>query len=93
MFAYNTSVHRDTKLTSFELVFGKIARTPSSFPSYEKLETHISYLQGLICRLIEIKNMAADNLIKAKQNSKLNYDTEARSFLGKARDKVCLKRK
>ena len=32
--------------------------------------------------------MAADNLIKAKQKSKLNYDTKARPFLGKIGDKV-----
>ena len=65
MFAYNTSVHSATKFTPFELAFGKIDRTPSSFPSYEKLETYGSYLQESICRLTEIKNMGADNLIKA----------------------------
>ena len=32
--------------------------------------------------------MAADILIKAKQNSKLNYDTKARSSLGKVGDRV-----
>ena len=88
MFDYNTFVHSATKFTPFELVFGKIAPTPSSFPSYEKLETYGSYLQELISRLTEIKNMAADNLINAKQNSKLIYDTKAGSFLGKVGDNV-----
>ena len=32
--------------------------------------------------------MPADNKIKAKQKSKLNYDAKARSFLGKVGDKV-----
>ena len=77
-FAYNSSVHSAKKFTLFALVFGKIARIPSSFPSNEKLETYGSYLQELICRLTEIKNMAADNLLKGKQYSKLNYDTENR---------------
>ena len=32
MFAYNTSVHEYTNLTPYELVFGRVAKTPSSFP-------------------------------------------------------------
>ena len=48
MFAYNTSVHEATKFTPFEVVFGKIARTPSSFLDPEKLETYGTYLQELI---------------------------------------------
>ena len=48
MFSYNTYVHSATEFTPFKLVFGKIARTPSYFPSYEKLETYGSYLQELL---------------------------------------------
>ena len=93
IFAYNTSIHNATKVTPFELVFGKIARTPSSFPSYEKLETYGQYLQEFISRLTEIRNMTASNLIKVKQNFILNYDTMARSFLGKTGDKVYVQKK
>ena len=32
MFSYNTSVHEGTKCTPYELVFGKLAREPSSEP-------------------------------------------------------------
>ena len=48
MFAYNTSVHEATNFTPYELVFGRIARTPSSFPQGEELETYGSYLRDLI---------------------------------------------
>ena len=68
MFAYNTSVHEATKFTPFEVVFGKIARTPSSFPDHEKSETYGTYRQELILGLSEIKLIAARNLIAAKKH-------------------------
>ena len=34
MFSYNTSVNSAITFTPFELVFGKIARTTSSFPNF-----------------------------------------------------------
>ena len=63
MFAYNTSIHEATKFTPFQIVFGKTARTPSSFPDPEKLETYGTYLQELILRLSEIKLIAAKNFL------------------------------
>ena len=74
MFAYNTSVHEATNFTPYELVFGRIARTPSSFPEGEELETYGSYLRDLIVRLLETRKIAARNLIKAKVCSKEVYD-------------------
>ena len=40
-FSYNTSIHEVTRCTLYELVFGKLARQPSSepLPEHEKLET------------------------------------------------------
>ena len=80
IFAYNTSVHKATKFTPFEVVFGKIARTLSSFPDLGKLENYGTYLQELILRLSETKLVAARNLITAKEHSKENYDQKVKPF-------------
>ena len=53
LFAYKTSVHEATKFKHYEVAFGKIARTPSSFPDPEKLETYGTYLQELKLRSSE----------------------------------------
>ena len=55
-FSYNTSIHEGTKCTPYELVFGKLARQPSSEPllSHEKLETYDYYLINLIRKLHDI---------------------------------------
>ena len=92
MFAYNTSIHEATKFTPFEIVFGKTARTPSSFPDHEKLETYGTYLQELVLRLSEIKLIAAKNLITAKDHSKENYDRKVKPFLGNVGDQVFVKK-
>ena len=92
MFSYNTSIHEATKFTTFELIFRKIARTPSSFPSYERLETYGSYLEELINRLSEIKNLAARNLINSKNGSKQLHDQKLNPFPGKIGDSVYVKR-
>ena len=46
MFSYNTSVHEGINCTPYELVFGKLAREPSSEPlsQQEKLQTYDDYL-------------------------------------------------
>ena len=75
-FSYNTSVHEGTKCTPYELVFGKLARLPTSDPplEHEKLETYDQYLKKLITCLHEIRGIARQNLINAKEKSKFYYD-------------------
>ena len=75
MFSYNTSVHEGTKCTPYELVFGKLAREPSSEPlSQEKLQTYDDYLINFGTQLHEIRTQPRENLIPAKEKSKIYYD-------------------
>ena len=57
-------------------MFGKLARLPSSDPPLEpkKLETYDQYLTKLITRLHEMRGIARQNLINAKEKSKFYYD-------------------
>ena len=45
MLSYNTIVNKDTKCTPYELVFGKLARKPSSEPLSRpgKFKTYNNY--------------------------------------------------
>ena len=76
MLSYNTSVHEGTKCTPYELVFGKIAREPSSEPlsQPEKLQTDDDYLINFVTLLHEMRTQARDNPNSAKEKSKLYYD-------------------
>ena len=88
MFAYNKSVHEATNFTPYELVFGRMARTPSSFPQGEEIETYGTYLRDLIVRVSEIRNLAAKNLIKAKHRSKEIYNKKSHPLNAKIGDQV-----
>nr|XP_034195210.1 uncharacterized protein LOC117611386 [Osmia lignaria] len=78
MFSYNTSVHEATNFSPYELIFGKPAREPSSFPTGERLKSYGDYLTELITHTIKIRNIAADNLIASKHRSKKYYDKHSR---------------
>ena len=78
MFSYNTSVHEATNFTPYELIFGKPAREPSSFPTGEKLKSYADYLIELITHMTNIRNIASDNLNKAKIRSEGYYDARAK---------------
>lgn len=76
MFSYNTSVHKGTKYTPDELVFGRSDRPPSSNPliNKEHIETYNDYLSKLIIKLHDIQMRARENLIETKIKSKSYYD-------------------
>jgi len=46
MFSYNTSVHESTSYSPYELIFGKIPRTPRAYPPLKE-ETDVTYQQYL----------------------------------------------
>lgn len=79
-FSYNTSVSESSRYTPFELVFGKLATTPSDRPlaEHEKLPTYQGYMADLVQRLTEIRKLAHDNLLEAKLRSKYYYDRKAK---------------
>ena len=72
MLNYNTCVSESTKHTPYEVVFGKLARLPSSDPLRESdlLPTYKGYLIDLVTRLSSIRTLIYDNLIDSKLRSK-----------------------
>ncbi|CAL1672025.1 unnamed protein product [Lasius platythorax] len=75
-FSCNTSVHEDTRFTPHKLVFGKLARTPSSDPDVTDItdESYANYLTNLFNKIANTQGIARENLIAAKQRSKMYYD-------------------
>ncbi|CAK9834649.1 Retrovirus-related Pol polyprotein from transposon 17.6 [Anthophora retusa] len=76
MFSYNTSVHGGTHFTPHELVFGHLARAPTSDTAQTTLndESYSSYFQSLNQKLVDVQSKARENLNKAKERSKHYYD-------------------
>lgn len=73
-FAYNTSVHEGTRFTPHELVFGRVARLPSSSSDKSPLETYPEYLTNLFHQIRDLQEAARANLEKTKIRSKAYYD-------------------
>ena len=90
--SYNTRVHDGKKCTPYELVFGKLAREPSSEPlaQQEKLQTYDDYLINFVTQLHEMRSQARENLISAKEKSKLYYDKKINRLEVKIGDNVFL---
>ncbi|KAL7289057.1 hypothetical protein TKK_0017010 [Trichogramma kaykai] len=73
---YNTCVQESTKLTPYELIFGRLASLPSALPLRENdlVPTYQGYLKELVSRLNSLQKMAYDNLLSSKLRSKKYYD-------------------
>ena len=73
---YNTCVHESTKHTPYEVVFGRLARLPSSDPLREGdlIPTYKDYVKNLVTRLNSIQKLAFDFLVASKEKSKKYYD-------------------
>ena len=91
IFSYNTSVHSSTKLTPFELIFGKQAEIPSAFNNEPKFSyTFDDYLSELKTKLQVSRKLAKDNILQGKQKSKENYDNKILNHKIKEGDLVLL---
>ena len=66
MLNYNTCVQESTKHTPFEVVFGRLARLPSSDPLREGdlVPIYQGYVKDLVTRLTGIRTLVYDNLTK-----------------------------
>lgn len=75
-FSYNTSTHEATGYTPYELVFGKLARLPSSeiIDDIEKPQTSDAYLTQLMTDIHNLQKLARENIITSKIKSKKYYD-------------------
>ncbi|KAL7298432.1 hypothetical protein TKK_0008222 [Trichogramma kaykai] len=75
---YNTSVQESTKLTPYEIIFGRLADLPSAQPLRENdlHPTYQDYLKNLVSRLNGIQKIAYDNLVASKFKNKKYYDAK-----------------
>lgn len=91
-FSYNTSVHEGTQYTPHELVFGKIARTPSHEKAPEDVtnESYAYYLTNLYNKIRDSQEAARSNLERAKLRSKRYYDKKLNPVNFKIGDQVYL---
>ena len=92
IFNYNTCVHEGTKHTPFEVVFGRLARSPSCEPLREDdlLPTYQGYVKDLVARLIGIRTTVYNNLVDSKNRSKVYYDKRINNVNFKVGDYVFL---
>lgn len=92
-FAFNTTVHTETKYTPYELVFGKLCTLPSNLISHhvDPLYNFEDYALELRYRLQRVHIDAQNNLIAGKANRKLAHDKTINPVKYKTGDLVLIK--
>jgi len=75
VFSYNTSRHASTKLTPFELMFGRVAKLPFDLRKKTKtiIEPH-QYVKNLKEYLEVEKHMTIENILNSQDKSKRCYN-------------------
>lgn len=92
-FSFNTSVHRETKFTPYELVFGKKCSLPSNLLSniIDPLYTFDNYPLELKFRLQLAQKEARENLLSSKIKRKEIYDRNMNPVVYKPNDLILVK--
>lgn len=91
-FAYNTTVHTETRYTPYELVFGKMCKLPSNvLNQLNPLYNFDDYPLELKYRLQQACHDARSNLLESKNKRKDRYDTKSRIVNYKVGNKILLK--
>jgi hypothetical protein len=91
-FSYNTSTHESTRYAPYELVFGKLARQPSSeiVDDANKGKTYDDYLCQLMTNIHTLQELARECLIASKLKSKYYYDRKINPQTFQINDQVFL---
>ena len=91
-FAYNNTVHTETRYTPYELVFGKIAQLPSNVTTkVDPIYNFDDYPKELKYRLQVAWDDARYNLIQSKSRRKEKCDLVRAEFSFKEGDKVLMR--
>lgn len=94
MFTYNTHYHKATNFTPHELLFGHKAIIPSSLNTKPEFKyTYDDYYSNIKLKLQKSFEIARENLIKSKENSKMYYDKRTNINQYKTGDLVYLQNK
>lgn len=92
MFIYNTTPHCSTNYTPFNLLYGFEATLSAELrKSPNPLYNYNDYIQELRVRLQSSYNVARENLIKSKENTKRSYDQGTKPINLNIGDLVLLK--
>ncbi|CAF1493696.1 unnamed protein product [Adineta steineri] len=79
VFAYNTGVHKTTKYSPYELLYGSSARLPITIrPAHFSFTTPNDYFEQLRKTMRIYHRAAHDNIIHQQQNTKTFYDSNRR---------------
>jgi len=89
-FLYNTTTHRTTGYTPFELLFGYKARVPTSLQERQTPRYNYNYVGELKGRMQAAHAVARDRLVEGKARSKRDYDKGTVQLALKVGDKVLL---
>ncbi len=95
LYAYRTAIHASTKYTPFELMFGRVAKSPVEIvlSDVDKKKFDSSEYGSILTKGLElIRANAKDNLQAAQLKQKLNYDKDKSSVLYNVGDLVYLKK-
>ena len=92
VFSYNTSQHASTKLTPFEVLFGRTARLPFDLPQPTTTITDPgTYLNKLKQHLQLAKEMVVENISKCQVKAKQRHDANRTNELYTVGDFVYVK--
>jgi hypothetical protein len=87
---YNTTLHKATAYTPFELVYGFKSEVPSALREAPSVQYNYNYLAELKGRMQSAHEIARQRLITSKEKSKKYYDKNSEEFEIQIGQKVLL---